>query len=46
MQDLLHTKLIQLQRKIWHDNNTKENKFQEGDWVLLYDSSINTSRES
>ena len=30
--------VVQLQRKVWHDNNIKENTFQEGYWVLLYDS--------
>ena len=38
MQALLHTKVTQLQRKIWHDKNIKDEKFQEGDWVFLYDS--------
>eukprot|EP00253_Pinus_taeda_P012737 PITA_12737 len=38
MQALLHTEVVQLQRKIWHDKNIKEKKFQEGDWALLYDS--------
>eukprot|EP00253_Pinus_taeda_P012694 PITA_12694 len=35
---LLHTKIVQLQRKIWHDKHNKEKQFQEGDWALLYDS--------
>eukprot|EP00253_Pinus_taeda_P017273 PITA_17273 len=34
---LLHTEVVQLQRKIWHDRNI-EKKFQEQDWALLYDS--------
>ena len=38
MQALLHTKVVQLQRKIWHEKNIKEKQFQEGDWALLYDS--------
>jgi len=38
MQALLHTEIVQLQRKIWHDNYIKEKQFQEGDWALLYDS--------
>eukprot|EP00253_Pinus_taeda_P021651 PITA_21651 len=38
LQALLHTEVVQLQRKIWHDKNIKEKKFQEGDWALLYDS--------
>ena len=38
MQALLHTEVIQLQRKIWHDKKIKEKQFQEGDWVLLYGS--------
>eukprot|EP00253_Pinus_taeda_P009620 PITA_09620 len=38
MQALLHTEVVQLQRKIWHGKNIKENQFQEGDWALLYDS--------
>jgi len=38
MQALLHTKIVQLQRKIWHDRHIKEKQFQEGDWALLYDS--------
>eukprot|EP00253_Pinus_taeda_P019914 PITA_19914 len=38
LQALLHTVVVQLQRKIWHDKNIKERKFQEGDWALLYDS--------
>ena len=46
MQALLHTEVVQLQRKIWHDKNIKEKQFQEGDWALLYDSRYNISRES
>eukprot|EP00253_Pinus_taeda_P003467 PITA_03467 len=38
MQALLHTEVVQVQRKIWHDKNIKEIKFQEGDMALLYDS--------
>ena len=38
MQGLLHTEVVQLQRKIWHDKNIKEKQFQEADWALLYDS--------
>eukprot|EP00253_Pinus_taeda_P004027 PITA_04027 len=38
MQALLHTKVVQLQRKIWHDKNIKEKQLQEGDWALLDDS--------
>ena len=38
MQALLHTEVTQLHRKIWHDKNIKDKKFQEGDWSLLYDS--------
>ena len=38
MQALLHTKVVQLQRKIWYDKNIKEKQFQDGDWALLYDS--------
>ena len=38
MQALLHSEVVQLQRKIWHDKHLKEKQFQEGDWALLYDS--------
>ena len=38
LQALLHTEVVQLQRKILHEKYIKENKFQEGDWALLYDS--------
>jgi len=38
VQALLHTEVVQLQRKIWNDRNIKEDKFQEGDWALLYNS--------
>ena len=31
MQALLHTEVVQLQRKVWHDKNIKEKTFQEGD---------------
>eukprot|EP00253_Pinus_taeda_P022155 PITA_22155 len=36
MQALLHTKVTQLQRKIWHDKKIKDKQFQEGYWDLLY----------
>eukprot|EP00253_Pinus_taeda_P023420 PITA_23420 len=32
---LLHTEVVQLQRKIWHDKNIKEKQFLKGDWELL-----------
>ena len=35
MKALLHTEVVQLQNKVWHDNNIKENTFQEVDWMLL-----------
>lgn len=38
MQALLHSEVVQLQRKIWHDRNLNEKQFQPGDWALLYDS--------
>ena len=38
MKALLHTEVVQLQRKVWHDKNIKEKTFQEGYWALLYDS--------
>lgn len=38
MQALLHTEIVQFQRKIGHDKHIKEKQFQEGDWALLYDS--------
>lgn len=38
LQALLHSEVVQLQRKIWHDRHLKEKQFQEGDWALLYDS--------
>ena len=38
MQALLHTEIIQFQRKICHDKHIKEKLFQEGDWALLHDS--------
>ena len=31
MQALLHSKVVQLQRKIWHDRHLKENQFQPRD---------------
>eukprot|EP00253_Pinus_taeda_P011848 PITA_11848 len=34
---LLHSEVVQLQRKIWHDRHLKEKQFQPGDWELLYD---------
>ena len=40
MRTLLHTKFIQLQRKVWHDMHINENVFQEGNWALSYDSSF------
>lgn len=38
MQALLHSKVVQLQRKVWHDQHLNDKKFQPGDWALLYDS--------
>eukprot|EP00253_Pinus_taeda_P033587 PITA_33587 len=38
LQALLHSKVVQLQRKIWHDRHLKEKQFQEGDWAMMYDS--------
>eukprot|EP00253_Pinus_taeda_P017120 PITA_17120 len=38
MQALLHSEIVQLQRKIWHDRQLNEKQFQLGDWALLYDS--------
>eukprot|EP00253_Pinus_taeda_P007957 PITA_07957 len=38
MQALLHSEVVQLQRKIWHDRHLNEKQFQPGDWALLYDS--------
>ena len=38
MQALLHSEVVQLQRKIWHDRHLNEKQFQSGDWALLYDS--------
>eukprot|EP00253_Pinus_taeda_P035767 PITA_35767 len=38
MQALLHSEVVQLQRKIWHDHHLNEKQFQPGDWALLYDS--------
>ena len=38
LQALLHSEVIQLQRKIWHDRHLKEKQFQQGHWALLYDS--------
>eukprot|EP00253_Pinus_taeda_P029345 PITA_29345 len=37
MQALLHSEVVQLQRKIWHHRHLNEKKFQPGDWALLYD---------
>ena len=37
LQALLHSEVIQLQRKILHDRHLKEKQFQEGYWALLYD---------
>ena len=38
MPTLLHTEVTKIHRKIWHDKNIKDKKFQEGYWALLYDS--------
>lgn len=38
MQALLHSEVVQLQRKVWHDQHLNDKKFQPGDWALLYDS--------
>eukprot|EP00253_Pinus_taeda_P013450 PITA_13450 len=38
MQALLHSEVVQLQMKIWHDRHLNEKQFQPGDWALLYDS--------
>eukprot|EP00253_Pinus_taeda_P014367 PITA_14367 len=38
MQALLHSEVIQLQRKVWHDRHLNDKQFQPGDWALLYDS--------
>eukprot|EP00253_Pinus_taeda_P033122 PITA_33122 len=38
MQALLHSEVVQLQRKIWHERHLNEKQFQPGDWALLYDS--------
>jgi len=38
LQAILHTDVVQLQSKIWHDRNIREKQFEEGDWALLYDS--------
>eukprot|EP00253_Pinus_taeda_P010967 PITA_10967 len=38
MQALLHSKVTQLQRKVWHDRHLNDKQFQPGDWALLYDS--------
>ena len=35
---LEHTKLVQKQRKQWHDSHIINKQFQVGDWALLYDS--------
>ena len=35
---LEHSKLIQKQRKKWHDSHIINKQFQVGDWALLYDS--------
>lgn len=40
MQALLHTKLIHLERKVWHEKHIKEKAFQQGNWALLYESRI------
>ena len=38
LQALLHSEVVQIQRKIWHERHLKEKQFQKGDWALLYDS--------
>eukprot|EP00253_Pinus_taeda_P030142 PITA_30142 len=38
MQALLHSEVVQLQRKIWHNRHLNEKKFQPRDWALLYES--------
>jgi len=38
MQALLHSEVVQLQRKIWHERHLNEKQFKPGDWALLYDS--------
>jgi len=38
MKALLHSEVVQLQRKIWHDQHLNEKQFQLGYWALLYDS--------
>ena len=38
MQALLHSEVVQLQRKIWHDWHLNDKQFQPGHWALLYDS--------
>eukprot|EP00253_Pinus_taeda_P021134 PITA_21134 len=38
MHALLHSEVVQLQRKIWHDQHLNDKQFQSGDWALLYDS--------
>eukprot|EP00253_Pinus_taeda_P025911 PITA_25911 len=38
MQALLHSEVVQFQRKIWHDRHLNDKQFQLGDWALLYDS--------
>eukprot|EP00253_Pinus_taeda_P011333 PITA_11333 len=45
MQALLHSEVVQLQRKIWHDSHLNEKQFQPGDWVLLYDSRYKDFKE-
>eukprot|EP00253_Pinus_taeda_P024123 PITA_24123 len=35
MHALLHSKVVQLQRKIWHDRHLKEKHFWQGDWALF-----------
>ena len=35
---LHNTKLIQNQRKQWHEKFIKDREFSVGDWALLYDS--------
>ena len=38
MKALLHIEVTQVQRKVWHDKNIKDNFFQEDGWTLEYDS--------
>lgn len=38
MKALLHTKVVQLRRKVWHDKYIKTKAFQKDDWAILYGS--------